>query len=327
MHVGRPYRGARVLVLGASGFIGRWVARALTRSGAEVTLAVRRADRATPILRRWGVETAPLEVDLEHDESLRDLCHGRPPSIVFNLAGYGVDPLERDEAAATALNVRLVEQLARLLDERPVRDWRGQRLVHAGSALEYGDIPGFLTETTPPHPTTLYGRSKLAGSQALAQAARASGLKAVTARLFMVYGPGEHDGRLLPHLIASARHDMPIPLTSGEQRRDFTYVEDVAEGLLRLGLATTTIQPAVVNLATGRLTAVRDVIEIAARQLGIDRDRLRLGALPTRPEEMGRVSGISIEALQGVTGWHPATGIVDGIRRTLVWEAAANGPS
>lgn len=307
------------MVLGAAGFIGRWVAAALTAAEARLTLVVRNQPRAAAILSQWGAAGHIVEADVAEEQAVSALVRDAAPAVVFNLAGYGVDPLERDEAAATALNVRLVEQLARFLPERPARDWRGQRLVHAGSALEYGDIAGLLTETTAPNPTTLYGRSKLAGTQALARAAGASGLRAVTARLFMVYGPGEHESRLLPQLIAGARGDAPLPLTSGAQRRDFTYVEDVAEGLLRLGRSAAPIQPAVVNLATGQLTAVREVIETAARRLMIAGDRLQFGALPTRPEEMGGVTGVSIEALERLTGWRPRTGVADGVDRTIAW--------
>lgn len=316
--VGRPYRGARVLVLGASGFIGRWVARALAESGACLTLAVRNAAEAGPVLRRWGVQADLWEVDLESDEALRRLCHSVAPSIAFNLAGYGVDPRERDEALAVALNVRLVERLARRLGERPASSWPGQRLVHAGSALEYGDLPGVLDEAAAARPTTLYGRSKLAGTRALARVGRATGVKALTARLFMVYGPGEHPGRLLPLLTRAAHDDTDIPLTSGEQRRDFTYVEDVAVGLLRLGLIPASVS-LTVNLATGRLTRVRDVVELAARELGIREDRLKFGLLPTRPEEMSRVTGVSTDRLRELTGWVPATSPATGIRRAVTW--------
>ena len=83
-------------------------------------------------------------------------------------------------------------------------------------------------------------------------------MRAVTARLFTVYGPGEHCGRLLPSLIEAARAEKPLELTAGTQLRDLTYVEDVAEGLLRLGLAQA--EPgSVVNLATGHLTMVRSL--------------------------------------------------------------------
>jgi UDP-glucuronate decarboxylase len=134
--------------------------------------------------------------------------------------------------------------------------------------------------------------------------------------LFTVYGPGEHAGRLLPSLREAARSAGVVPLTAGAQRRDFTYVEDVADGLLRLGLVDHAFAPRALNLATGELHGVREFVEIAARELGIDRSRLQFGALPTRTEEMAH-DPVSIESLSALVGWRPSTSIAEGVERTL----------
>jgi nucleoside-diphosphate-sugar epimerase len=98
------------------------------------------------------------------------------------------------------------------------------------------------------------------------------------------------------------------------QQRDFTFVEDAADGLLRLGIAP--VPPgAVVNLATGRLTSVRTFAETAADVLGLPRHRLRFGSLPTRPEEM-RHGPVTLARLRGLTGWAPSVGIPEGVLRT-----------
>jgi nucleoside-diphosphate-sugar epimerase len=304
-----------VLVLGASGFIGRWVARALNDAGADLVLIVRSRAAAEPILSRWGVAGAVVEADLASESALAETCREVRPSVTFNLAGYGVDPSERDEETAFGINAGLVDRLAALLAGSPDPRWPGRHLVHVGSALEYGDVAGIVTEETRPCPSTLYGRSKLRGTELLEQACRRSALRAVTARLFMVYGAGEHEGRLLPQLIRGAGTDADLHFTGGEQQRDFTYVEDAAEGLLRLGLSP---GPAgIVNLATGHLTRVRDVVELTAAQLGIRPGRLHFGSLATRAEEMGRVTNVSIARLRHDTGWVPATGLREGIGRML----------
>ncbi|NIQ31823.1 MAG: NAD-dependent epimerase/dehydratase family protein [Acidobacteria bacterium] len=193
-------------------------------------------------------------------------------------------------------------------------DWVGQEIVHVGSALEYGDIKGDLAEHSAPNPTTLYGRSKLAGTLQLRRACQRLGLRGLTARLFTVYGPGEHPGRLLPSLIAAAESGGPLELTSGLQRRDFTYVEDVADGLLRLGLARTAPGD-VVNLATGKLSTVREFVQVGAGVLSISDAQLRFGALPGRPEEMAH-DAVRTTHLEALTSWTPPTSIADGIRMT-----------
>jgi nucleoside-diphosphate-sugar epimerase len=307
------YKAKTALVLGASGFIGQWVARKLCDAGACTCLVVRNAAAACAAFERYGIRGEVVEADLSHPAALFDIYGRFRPSVTFNLAGYGVDPLEREPHMAYQMNAELPSALCDAVAVAADSSWRGQHIVHAGSAAEYGDAGGDLRENGPARPTTLYGQSKLKGTLAVAERAAACGLRAVTARLFTVYGPGEHSGRLLPSLIEASRDHKPLDLTAGVQRRDFTYVEDVAEGLLRLGLLPAN-EP-VVNLATGRLTPVRTFVEIAAGVLGIPPASLRFGVIPLRANEMEH-EAVSIERLNGFAGWIPPTSIAEGIRKT-----------
>jgi nucleoside-diphosphate-sugar epimerase len=311
-----PFNGTRALVLGGTGFVGRWVARALWRRGARVSLVVSDAERGRQMLDDFDIGGEIFQIDLAEPGAITKALTALRPAVTFNLVGYGVDPTERDDAVAQRINADLVPEIAQAvatLHDPPA--WHAARLVHAGSAAEYGDLQGWLRETSKPHPTTVYGRTKLEGTRKLAEYCRSLGMKALTARLFTVYGPGEHDGRLLPALLEAERTGRPLPLTAGTQRRDFTYVEDVAEGLLRL--AVSPIRPGeVVNLATGRLTTVRDFVLAAADILQIPSERLQFGALPTRADEM-RQYGVDVTQLQLLTSWTPPTSMADGIRLTV----------
>jgi nucleoside-diphosphate-sugar epimerase len=302
------YRDVRVLVVGATGFVGRHVIAALVRGGAKLHWTTRGASQGA----------AAHGVDLRDEAAVRALIAKVRPAITFNLAGYGVDAGERNERDATLLNDELVGALARALAATPKsrdENWRGLELVHVGSALEYGDASGDLNEATEPKPTTLYGRTKLAGTRRLAELAATLPLRAATARLFMVYGPGEHAGRLLPSLIESARLQKPLPLTSGTQQRDFTFVGDAAEALLRLGVANGVRPGEAVNVATGRLTSVRDFVEAAARALKLPTELLQFGALPTRAEEM-RHSPVAVARAKELLDWLPPTAIEEGLRKS-----------
>jgi nucleoside-diphosphate-sugar epimerase len=187
-------------------------------------------------------------------------------------------------------------------------------LIHLGSALEYGTIDGDLRETSNCTPTTLYGVTKLHGTRRLYQIAMQGNLRAMTARLFTVYGPGEHPSRLLPTLLRARDATEPLDFTSGTQQRDFTYVEDAARALLML--ARSDFGPGeIVNVATGRLLSVRAFIEAAIEVLSLPRDRIRLGALPPRAEEM-RHAPVSIERMRSLISWVPASTLTAGIRRT-----------
>ncbi len=292
------YRGVRALVLGASGFIGRWVARALEEAGASVARPTR------------------ADVDLARPGAAEALVEDVRPAITFNLAGYGVDPSERDAALAQRINADLVEELAYSVAAHAGAEWTGQQLVHAGSALEFGAVFGDLSDPWHCRPSTLYGRTKLAGSEHVVGAVQCGDLRGLSARLFTVFGPGEHPGRLLPSLLAAAASGADLPLSEGLQQRDFTFVGDVAEGLLRLGACSEVVETGALNLATGRLERVRSFAEIAARVLGIPAERMKYGALPTRPEEMNH-EPVCTELLRTLLDWAPTTSIEDGVRRTV----------
>jgi len=312
--LGSTYRGLRVLVLGASGFIGRWVARALTVLDADLHIALRDPNGSRPILSRYGVHATEHISQLASAAEIGHLLATIRPALTINLLGYGVHPHQQDEISARWANERLVEALCQQLTETPRPEWHGNSLVHAGSGLEYGVQVASLKETAQTRPAGLYATTKEAGTRRLAEVAQQESLPALTARLFTVYGPGERAGRLLPSLIQAADSHQPLDLTAGMQRRDFTYVEDVAEGLLRLGCAN--CQPGeVVNLATGHTALVREFATCAGDVLGIPREHLRFGKLPSRYHDMTHAE-VPIDRLRELTGWQPRTGIAEGIRRT-----------
>ena len=313
-----PYRGQRVLVTGASGFIGRWVARGLAQAGAEVWLAGRDGAALKAVCSGYGIAGIACLADLSREGEFLRLWREARPAVTFNLAGYGIDREEEDESLAAALNTRLVSEILQALREDESPAWPGLRLVHAGSAFEYGAVEGTVNEDTPATPVATYGRTKLAATEQVAAAA-GSGARVATARLFTVYGPGEHANRLLPSLMRAAETGEALPMTGGKQQRDFTYVEEVAEGLLRLGLQREPV--GTVNLATGRLTSIREFAETAAELLHLREGQLQLGALPYRGDETQQ-GPTDITRLKKLLFWKPAATVREGIQKTIEFERA-----
>lgn len=314
------YKDARALVLGASGFIGRWVAHELHASGCEVHVLARDAEHTNMVARTIGFRGRVTECDLRDLDRVAASIQQLRPDIIFNLAGYGVGHAERDPALAERINSDLVATIAQAVTFAPRAGWRGQRIVHVGSAAEYGTNEGDLAEDSIEQPVTLYGQTKLRGTRALTGICRAHHIPGITARLFTVYGPWERPERLLPTLVRAANGHEPIPLTHGFQRRDFIYVKEAAEALLRLGV-TQAPRGAIVNVVSGRLQSVREFVETAALVLGIADDRLRFGELPEREHEMWHAP-VSNTLLRALTGWSPRITISDGISRTYAYSAA-----
>ena len=317
------YQSARALVLGASGFIGRWVARRLTEEKATLIVAVRDPLSFGPIAQAWGIRAEVVRFNAL--DGLERVISEVVPDIVFNLVGYGVDRTETEPILMWRINRDLVRQVGlALLRTKVSNAWEsGRRLVHVGSALEYGLVTGTAREDGVAEPHTEYGRSKLAGTAALAEVGATTGLNAVTARAFTVFGPGEHPGRLLSTIRRAALDGTTVRLSAGTQLRDFCYVDDVADGLLRLGRSPG-VPGEVVNLASGRMTTVRTFAEMAAREMGLPDTRLQFGAEPIRDDEM-RVTGVDVARLRGRTGWSPTALPADGIRRSVGFDALLAG--
>ncbi len=308
------YAGQRVLVTGATGFIGRHAARVLAACGAEVILTGRNAEPLQELAATLEKNVRVCVADLSKAGEFTQLHREAAPALTFNLAGYGIDRTENDSVLFEALNADLPEEIARAAAAGKTGTWPGLAVVHCGSGFEYGPVAGPVSEESDAKPTSLYARTKLAGAQRFLASCRRSGLPGAVARLFVVYGPGEHPARLLPSLIRAKQTGEPVPMTAGHQLRDFTFVEDVAEGLLRIALLRAS--PDVINVATGRLTSVREFAQVAADEIGLHSGQLQLGALPYRDDEVAQ-GAVSDAKITQFLGWKPRTSIREGIRRTV----------
>lgn len=309
-----------VLVLGASGFVGRWVARECVRRGAAVRAVVREPARVPEAFRR-GLEL--VRADLGEPGSAARLVAELRPALVLNAAGYGVAKDERDEACLRRINVGLVQELtealARLPGHAPGAPPQPRvRLVHLGSALEAGPAPATLEEPAPLRANEPYGVTKSAATAWLdASRERVPNL---VARAFTVFGGGERPGRLVPTLLAARATSARIPLSTGTQQRDWLYVEELARALVELALVDGAAVRArrypfdapCLNVASGVLTSVRDFVTTFAARFGLAPERLGFGDLPPLATEMHHPP-VPIERLRAALGWTPSAGPARGL--------------
>lgn len=292
----------RVLVTGASGFIGSHCLEPLRERGYEVH-AVARARPAGP--------DGPVTwhaADLLDRAAAAALVDAVRPSHLLHLAWYVVPgqliaaPQNFDWVAAS---VELVLRFA---------EAGGRRLAVCGSAYEYDWRYGYCTEgLTPCTPDTVYGACKLALHEMVRALAAAQGLSAVWPRVFFLYGPREHPQRLVSSVIRSLLRGEPARCSHGRQVRDYLHVQDVADGL-----ATVLDSEAegAINVSSGTATTLRRIVRTAARLAGRP-ELLQLGALPPRANDAPLVVGAS-ERAQAL-GWAPRHDLESGLRLTVEW--------
>lgn len=271
--------GPAVLVTGGAGFVGVPLVGLLVERGYQVVVidnfAVASPSRLEHLLAGGRVRVA--RVDLRDAESVARVVEESCPWAVVHLAALHYIPYCAQHPAQTlAVNVL---GLQHLLDA--VGRYGVPRFVFASTGDVYrpGERPH--GEDDPTTATSVYGASKLCGEW-LVRLWRDAGVSTtpLVARLFNVYGPGETNPHVMPHLCESLRRGDEIPLGNVEARRDYTFVADVAEALV--ALLASDLTDVTVNVGTGSSWSVADVVErirvLTGRDLRIRVDPARLRA-------------------------------------------------
>jgi nucleoside-diphosphate-sugar epimerase len=282
---------SRVLVTGATGFIGRHALAPLVAAGHEVHATAR-----TPGAAARGVTWHAADL-LESADVVRYVN----PDALLHLAWYA----EHGKFWSSPENLRWLQASVALL-----RAFSGRRTVIAGTCAEYDWMTGAwrLAEDAPLAPATLYGACKRALHVAAEAYAREAGFSLAWGRIFFLFGPDEHPGRLVPSVLGPLLRGEEAPTTSGQQVRDFLDAPQVAQGFA--ALLESDVEGAV-NVASGRGIAVGDLVTMLADQAG-RRDLLRVGALPQRPGEPHSIVA-DTRRLNDEVGWRPSVSLEDAL--------------
>ncbi len=291
----------RILLTGASGFVGRQALAALAVSTHEVHAVSRQLppDSSGVI---WH------KADLLHTDAPLEIVESVRPDCVLHLAWcvehgkFWTDPANIDWAAATL-------KLAQASAASGVR-----RFVGAGTCYEY-DWPadGVCNELdTPIRAHTLYDETKDACRHALATLASDAGMSFSWARLFFLYGPYENPGRLVSSVARALLRGEEARCSAGLAIRDFMDVRDAGAALA--ALASSNVEGPV-NIASGAPVSVADLVRRLA-QLAERSDLLRLGAIPDRTGEPPRIVA-DITRLKTEVGFVPTHDLDSGLRNAL----------
>ena len=288
------------LVSGATGFLGRHLVRRLDREGWRVHVLLRPASDAAPLA---GLASLTRHILDDDRPSLDSILASAAPAVVFHLATHfvaehGADDIEPMVSANVLLGLRLLQAL---------KDRPGCVLVNAGTSWQ-------ATDQTDRAPVNLYAATKQAFEDVIEHYAANEGLRAVTLRLFDVYGPGDPRAKLMSLLADAARSGAALDMSPGEQILDLLFVDDAVEGFMVAARRAREMPAAgheVFALSGGDR---RNLKEVVAAFAGVAEAPLKVnwGTRPYRDKEvMTPWTGPSLP------GWSARVSLEEGMKRML----------
>ena len=300
----------RTLVTGGSGFVGANLARRLLRKGHEVHLLLR------PGYKSWRIQEIISDVVLhecdlgDHDAAMK-LVGAVRPDWIFHLAAHGAYSWQTNVSEIMQTNftntVNLVSACLAV---------GFGAFVHTGSSSEYGFKDHAPAETEWLEPNSNYAVAKASATLFCGYTGKSQRVRITTLRLYSVYGPFEEPNRLIPQVILHGLKGQFPALVAPETARDYVYVDDVCDACI-----ATAEKPhelgAVFNLGTGVQTSLKEVVEIARREM-------QIGTQPKWDSMPGRVWDTNVWVadngrIRRELGWRPNHSFAEGFHRTVQW--------
>jgi nucleoside-diphosphate-sugar epimerase len=311
------YDGRRVLVLGGLGFIGTHVTGRLENLGAEVTVATRSLSAHRDAVGQFaGRGVKCVEADLGDADAIRDAV--KRQDVIFNLAGQS-GAVRSMEDPLTDLDVNCRGNLVLL--EAVRQESPGAKVVFVSSRLAYGrggHEP--IVEEQLPDPLCVHAVHKLAVEQYLRLYGRLYGLRFAVARLTNPYGAGQPSGRtaygVVNRLIHLALADATLPIYGdGRQLRDYIYIDDAVDALLRLG-ETAESDARLYNVGSGVGTPLVDMARLIIGLAGSG--RIATVPWPKLAEQIETGDFVAnIARIGREVGWQPRVSLDEGLERTV----------
>ena len=288
----------KILVTGASGFVGRYVLECLLAQGHEVIALASHANALPQVKQvQW------VQADLLDPTQITPLMQSMQPQGLIHLAWYAKHGLFWHAAE----NFDWCSATAHLLHAFHAAG--GKKIVIAGTCAEYDWTQGVLNEdSTPTHATSVYGKCKDVTRQYVQQYGQQAGLDWVWGRVFFPYGPGEPAMKLIPSVLHALAQSQPVACSHGQQLRDYLHVSDVASALVHLLLHTQT--KGVFNIGSGQATRLMDMVNICTKAFESP-SPVQFGAVKVSADEPPVIVADTTK-LQA-TGWQPTVSLQHGL--------------
>ncbi|MDA9030982.1 NAD-dependent epimerase/dehydratase family protein [Candidatus Pseudothioglobus singularis] len=298
----------RILIVGGTGFIGSHIVNKAIELGWEVTsLGFSTPDNRA---KNWK-KLSYVSADISNLTALRSALLETSFEYVVNCAGY-IDHSPFSTEGRLVLDTHFIGvlNLVEIIDKSSLKAF-----INIGSSDEYGNLIPPQKETSREEPISPYSMAKVAATQFLQMLWRTENFPATTLRLFLTYGPGQDHNRFLPQIINGCLKGKSFPVSTGEQLRDFCYIDDTIEAVF-LTLQNKKTRGEVINIASGHPVSIHNVINNVKTLAG--KGNPIFGELEYRiGENMELYADISKS--NSILGWAPKITLNQGLIKTIRW--------
>ena len=305
MILSKNLNNSNLLIVGGTGFIGSHVTKKALKNGFKVTVISKNNYPQNKQINSVDY----INVDILREKDLHHILKNRVFEYVLNLGGY-VDHKNFSEGGKDVFETHFsgTLNLVKSINKDTLKGF-----VQIGSSDEYGANIAPQKENQREMPMSPYSIAKTSATHFLQMLYRTERFPVVILRLFLVYGPGQDCGRFLPQIIKGCFSGKEFETSAGEQLRDFCYIDDITDGILRT-IKSDNINGEIINLASGDPISIRTVIEKVKTYIG--KGNPKFGKIAYRAGENMSLYADTSKAKQ-LLGWRSKTAIDDGIKKTV----------
>ena len=241
-----------LLVIGGTGFIGRYVVREAIKRGFAVSVFSLNIPKTHERL----VQAKYFSLDIRDISSLKKVTKNENFDYVINLGGY-INHSKFNEGGRQIID----DHFSSVLNIIECVNWHGLKgFLQVGSSSEYGDNKSPQNENMIDKPFSPYSLAKSAATQTLKMLHHREDFPSIIVRIYLAYGPGQSDDRFIPQIIKGCFADEEFKTSEGLNYCDFTYVEDISAGIMDLLVCNAALGE-VVNLASGKPVQIKSIVE------------------------------------------------------------------
>lgn len=292
----------RVLITGASGFLGSWICRVLADKH-EVIGLVRNTSKLSKVSNLKNVRIMRLD-----SNSWADFVKDTSADVLILNHWSGVANMNRNDPQQFD-NIPAILRMAEAAVIAGVKT-----VVGVGSQAELGPVNSRILETQDDRPTSVYGHAKVSTRLAIEDLIKSTEIRFIWMRVFSTYGPLDDGNWLIPNIVDSLTNNKRVELTMGEQQWSYLHAYDLATAFLKV--IDNSDLHGIVNVGNPKTISVYEVASIIGQILG-RKELLLFGALDYRTDQVMRLEPLCETLLSA--GWLPQISFDEGIRQTIDW--------